>query len=208
MAVVLARTVVRYVRKSVLKWEREAISDQQRALSEEKKTMNPRKSNSDGTIYQLPSGHWRAQVCIDRRRLSATRRTRAEARDWVREINDQIGQGMTYDASQTQLDQFIYGWLETKRFNVRTATYDLYETMIRVYIIPRLGKIKLIELTPAVVRGFVDGMARGGVGARTVQLVYGVLQNALATALETGLVGRNPVSVVRRPRVARHEMHV
>jgi integrase len=187
------------------------MSYQLLAMSLEKKKnkrMTKKRSSSEGTIYQLPSGNWRAQICIDRKRLSTTRRTKMEAREWIRETLAQIGQGMTYEAAQTRLDDFLNSWLETKRYSIRAATYEQYGIMIRVYIIPKIGSYKLIDLTPALIQSFIDGQLRDDTGARTVQVTHGILQNALNHAQLIGLIGRNPAERVKVPRPARRELSV
>ena len=170
--------------------------------------MVKKRSSSEGTIYQLPSGHWRAQICIDKKRLSTTKHSKAEARDWVREMQDQVKMGMTYEASQTTLASFIRGWMASKRLSIRTATYEQYEIMCRVYILPKLGKHKLIDLTPAILQSFIDELSMGGAGARTVQVVRGVLQNALSQAQVLGVIRHNPVSITRSPKLVKKELHV
>jgi len=71
--------------------------------------MAKRRTAGEGTICQLPSGSWRAQVSLRGRRLSYTAKNQQAARDWIRKIQAQIEQGLTYDDDQTTLNIFLEG---------------------------------------------------------------------------------------------------
>jgi integrase len=167
-----------------------------------------RKNSSEGTIYQLPSGHWRAQVCLDGRRISATRRTKVAARDWIREIYAQREAGLTYAGAQARLGEYITSWLESKGGHIRPATQQQYRYSIERYILPRIGGVRLLELTTGRVQAFIDELAREQVGSRTIQVVRIVLHGCLKQAQQQGLIGRNPVELVKSPKPPAREMRV
>ena len=50
--------------------------------------MAKRRGNHEGSIYQNPTGTWRAQVSIDGRRLSATRNTQKAEQDNINETEN------------------------------------------------------------------------------------------------------------------------
>src|SRR4030065_44098 len=100
--------------------------------------MAKRRTAGEGTIGQLPSGSWRAQVSLKGRRLSHTTKNQQAARDWIRKIKDQIDQGLTYDDARTTLGKFMEGWLATKKNQLREASSEQYYYIYRSYIEPRL----------------------------------------------------------------------
>lgn len=170
--------------------------------------MTKRRSSSEGSISQLPSGHWRGRVYLQGRRITATRRTKVEIIAWIREIKDQAEAGLSYQATRMLLGEFMVRWMEMKRSQVRAKTLQSYSDIIRIYIHPRLGKVKLIELTPGIVQGFLDRLVAEKVGARTVQLCHAILRGSLKHAQHLGLVIRNPAEVCVPPKPVRAEMAI
>jgi hypothetical protein len=90
--------------------------------------MAKRRTAGEGTINQLPSGSWRAQVSLKGRRLSHTAKSQQGARDWVRKIQAQIEQGLTYDDERATLGNFLEGWHSTCEFN-----YPITNIIISLY---------------------------------------------------------------------------
>lgn len=165
-------------------------------------------SSSEGSVYQLPSGHWRAQICIWGQRFSSTRRTKVEARDWIREIQEKVSDGMTYEASQTRLSSFMESWLATKRYNIRPATDRQYTDATTIHIIPGLGEVKLIDITPKMVQALIDRLIKWQVGARTVQIVRIVLRSCLQHAVNLGIIRHNPAELVTVPHSSKKQLNV
>lgn len=99
-------------------------------------------------------------------------------------------------------------WLPTQEFrNLKPSTLAQYRTVVSAWILPHLGDLDVSALTPATVRDLLvqlrtatTSTGRAGLSARSLQLTVGVLKAACAFAVETGLLERNPIGVVRRPR--------
>ncbi len=170
--------------------------------------MSPSKNSTEGYIYQLPSGRWRAQVCIERRRISATRRTRAEARTWAREMLEKAGMGIHYADGLVCMDEYLESWLAMKKSQVKASTYDGYALSIHTHIIPHIGSIQLADLTPARVQYFLDELVRGGTGVRSVQLARVILMGCLERATRLGIISRNPVEFSMAPKSQEVKLNV
>jgi integrase len=83
-------------------------------------------------------------------------------------------------------------WL-ADRPNLRPRTRELYESELRLHILPALGNVELGQVTPARVRSWrAELFAAGRVGMSTVAKCYRLLHAMMATALEDGLIARNP----------------
>jgi hypothetical protein len=83
--------------------------------------------------------------------------------------------------------------------NLRTRTYENYETNVRVHLVPGLGSKRLDRLTPAEVRRFLHGKADAGLAAGTVKKLHVVLGSALQAAVRDGLLTRNVARLVQVP---------
>lgn len=111
-------------------------------------------------------------------------------------------------SNQTLGDYIAKTWLpQVKPLDVPAAdeqgitqsTYDMYEYLCRVHIVPALGHIPLQKLTPLMLDAFYREMlakpkARGGQGTlspTTVRHAHNVLSIALTRAVKWGIVAKN-----------------
>jgi integrase len=171
-----------------------------------------RRGPNEGSIHQRRDGRWAASVHIgyqDGRRvrkhvLGHSRKEVADklapllkARDEQRPIPDQ----------RQKLGPFLRRWLDdTARPSLRASTYDSYDDILRLHLIPGLGRIPLAKLAPADVQSFLNDKLKGGLSPRRVQYLHAVLRRALGMAERWGLVSRNVAKLVDPPRVPRHEI--
>jgi integrase len=102
---------------------------------------------------------------------------------------------------------FLNRWLEESvKPTVRPPTYRSYEQMVRLHIVPDLGRIPLARLSPRDIQGLINYKLTTELSPRTVQYIHAVLRHALAQALRWGLVARNAAALVDAPRVQRPEV--
>jgi integrase len=83
---------------------------------------------------------------------------------------------------------------------VRQRTYERYESIVRVHLVPAIGKVKLKALTPDHVRGLYREKLDGGLAPRTVLHIHRTLSKALKQAVMDGLIPRNAAAPVKPPR--------
>jgi integrase len=170
--------------------------------------MAKRRTAGEGTISQLPSGSWRAQVSLKGRRLSHTSKNQQAVREWIRNIQAQIEQGLTYDDERTTLGKFMEGWLATKKNELRLATYEQYSWVSQLYLYPYLGKIRLKDLSHGQVQDFYDQLATAGKGVRSIRVAHAVLHSCLEQAKNLGLVARNPTEFCRVPKQNKKDLNI
>ena len=170
--------------------------------------MSKRRTAGEGTIIQLPSGSWRAQVSLKGRRLSHTARNQQGARQWIRKIQDQIEQGLTYDDEQTTVGIFLEGWVAIKKTELRLATYEQYAWVSRLYLQPYLGKIRLKDLSSGMVQNFYDQLAAAGKGIRSIRVAHAVLHGCLEQAKNLGLIARNPTEYCKVPKQEKKDLNI
>jgi integrase len=168
-----------------------------------------RRGKSEGSIYERGDGRWAASVdlgFIDGRRVrktfyGATRKAVAgkladalgrQQRGAVVKTNDQL-------SVETYLDR----WLEN--VSVRAKTKRQYEQVVRLYLKPAIGPVRLARLDPDQVRSLVLGLERRGLSTRTATLARDVLRIALGQAVSDQLIARNVATLVRRPKGRRRE---
>jgi site-specific recombinase XerC len=103
--------------------------------------------------------------------------------------------------------KYLDYYLETiAKPSVRPSTYQRYRQLADQHIIPKLGRIRLSQLTPAHVQGMPNDRLATGLSPRSVQQIQAVLRAALNHALKWELVARNSAALVTPPRVSRKEI--
>ncbi len=108
-------------------------------------------------------------------------------------VGDQArGEWISPHAGQLTLEAYATEWL-AHRSTIRPRTRELYESLLRNHVLPVLGAVPLAALTPRLVRQWharlIDGAS---IGAVTVAKTYRLLRTVLTTAIEDGLISRNP----------------
>lgn len=111
------------------------------------------------------------------------------------------------DARQT-VARYLASWLQIDRATVSEGSYEQHESRVRVHMLPALGRVRLLELTPQHIQHMMAGMLSKGLSPNTVRGVRGTLHKALADAVEQGMLARNVAAVTRPPRPRQAEMRV
>jgi len=161
------------------------------------------KANGEGSIYFHEAKQlWRASVSLPgggRKYLSG--RTRQDvAIKLTRTLRD-LQQGIAPpDDRQTVgawLRQYVDG-LEAQK--VAHNTVIRYRGIVKKYLDPHFGRMRLAQLQPQHVKAYQDELSRNGVPAASITLHRTVLSGALKQAVTFGLLPRNVVSLVKPPR--------
>ena len=164
-----------------------------------------KRGNSEGSIFQRSSdGRWVGSLTLSGgRRKSVYGTTRQEAsRKLAKALHDrELGIGDVPE--NVTVEQWIGQWLETVESTVRRSTYVRYEGLMRVHIVPRIGKVRLARLTPVRVQKLYKEMLDVGLSPTTVRHAHAVLHRALGRAVRFNLLVRNPCDMVDAPRNAK-----
>lgn len=81
-------------------------------------------------------------------------------------------------------------------------TFSTYESYIRIHINPALGDFPLCNLQPANIRDFIAHLS-AKLASRTVEHIYVTLKAILTQAVNDGLLARNPMAQIKKPKVTR-----
>lgn len=132
--------------------------------------------------------------------------TKKEAEKRLADLLHQLDTGTFMKPSKTTLGEFLERWLEDYRPNLSPRGFERYEGIIRGHLIPGLGSITLTQLRPEHLQKHYTAKQNDGLSARTVRYHHAVLHVALKTAVQWGLLARNPADAVSPPRARRTEM--
>ncbi|MGI8541142.1 MAG: tyrosine-type recombinase/integrase [Rubrobacteraceae bacterium] len=177
------------------------------------------RANGDGDVYPRKNkagqivSYRGAYVAPDGKRRYVSGKTKTEAREALAKARADAAGGVVFDAGSLTIGEYLDRWLsDSVRDTVRQRTYERYESIVRVHIVPAFGRMKLKSLTPANVRALyrdkLDGDPGKGVkplSPRTVNYIHVTLHKALGQAVSDGLIPRNAADV-KAPRPDKPEI--
>ena len=158
-----------------------------------------RRAKTSGTMIQNASGTWRARLnSPDGTRVSlGSFRTKTEAqRALAVAVGEQSkGSWVNPQSGRVLFSEYAPEWV-TMRAGIRPRTIELYESQVRVHLVPAFGDIPLAEITSAHVRRWYADMCAAERPSRTtVAKIYRLMRTILGTAVEDELIPKNPCSI-------------
>ena len=149
----------------------------------------------------------------DRHRWHAAGDTRRGAERILAELITRMHDG-TYRAPEkiTLADYLLQRWLPAKRTRLKPSTASAYERIIRLHVVPYIGRIPLQQLQPEDLDGLYaklltegkrSGRRTDGLSAKSVRNVHATLLSALSDAARKGTVLRNVAAAADPPAISR-----
>ena len=152
-----------------------------------------------GRVRRLASGRWQARYAgpdgIDRP-ASETFATKTDAEVWLtlQEAEIRSGDWINPDDGKILLADYARTWID-ERSELRPKTVVLYRYLLRRHIAPALGQVAIADIQPSRVRHWRKQLLDGGVSAVTAAKAYRLLKAVLNTALDDGVIRRNPCRI-------------
>ena len=166
-----------------------------------------RRGNGEGTITQRKDGRWAAGVSLPNgKRKFAYGRTREGAGRKLIALQKTVQDGLPVTSDQLTVGGFADTWLETVKPTLSASTYRRYEGVLRVNVVPVIGKIRMSKLQPAHLLNLYSSCLASGLSPRTVRHVHTVIHTMLAKAARWDAVARNIAALVSPPKVPYREM--
>jgi integrase len=184
--------------------------------------MTRKNSNGAGSIYKdKTSERWVGAITIGLNdagrpiRRKVTGKTQDDVRDRLERLRRSTELDATLPADITT-GNFLDYWLTEvlPGTDISQITRDGYERMVRLYLKPTIGKVRLDKLEPHHVRRMMaklqdqpvkvaKGQPPRTISPNTIRQARSVLRRALRTAMADGLVTRNVAQIVDGVRVGR-----
>jgi integrase len=156
------------------------------------------------SVTKTPSGTWKALV--RKRGYVAeikTFRTKRDADDWARGVEDEMVRGMYIRRSNaerltvaTALDRYRREVTPTKKASTQDREKGRFDTLEAFF-----GAYSLAAVTPELVARFRDQRLQVGLASNTVRLDLALLGHLYVTAIREWGIGLtyNPVQLIRKP---------
>ncbi len=123
-------------------------------------------------------------------------------------------EGRLTDSANMTVAGLFEKFLAAQASQLSPTTLELYEITARAHIIPKFGGVKLdkfrpIDVPPWYTHLLTDGKrtgSGGGLSAKSVCNIHGLLHSAMAQAVQWGLLQFNPMDRVTPPKQERTEV--
>jgi integrase len=171
--------------------------------------MGRRKVGSQGSVYR-DGKWWVADVVVGWRqdgrpiRRKAKRATRDEAQDARAKLVQQRNEGrLATDARAWTVEKWMWHWLSDHAGDQDLApgTRDRYATAVRAHIAPQIGAVRLDQFSAKHAAKVQRAMREAGLAASTRKQAHIALNLACKAAVSEGVLGMNPMTGVKPPRV-------
>jgi len=158
--------------------------------------VSKRRGSGEGSIYYIKArGRWSAAITVatptGRRRKWLYGRTRAEVGEKLTQALHARDAGTLRPGRAPSVHEFLRVWLDG--LSLEFSTIRGYEQVVRVHLVPAIGRIKLDRLTPIDVDQMLRQKAESGLSPQSRATIRAVLRSAMSFAVRKGMVTRNVV---------------
>lgn len=190
--------------------------------------MAKRRANGEGNIRKRSDGRWEGRYTAGYDPNTGKRiiknvmgKTQAEVKEKLKAAVEKARQIDVIRADDYTVASWLRTWYELySKPNVRPSTANYYHRSIEQHVIPRIGDIKLNQLTSRDIQKlYRDLQANGrlraaqkakrpGLSNATVRGIHMMLHNALDRAVKERLILRNPTEDCIIPKIEKQEMKI
>jgi integrase len=154
------------------------------------------------SIEKTNGGEWRVRWRENGRNRSKVlgRKRDAEAFDAEVRRRKRTGEIATLDAGKQTVAEFAREWWTVyAEPNLAPKTREVYVSLWDTHCLPRVGHLRLRDLTAESCQRFAADMAAAGVGPASRRKALALLGSIVQRAVEWGRIPTNPVRTVRLP---------
>ncbi|MDQ8736185.1 Arm DNA-binding domain-containing protein [Paenibacillus sp. LHD-38] len=144
-----------------------------------------------------------------RQKMIAFFTNKKEAEAALANVLSDLGSGSYVEETKETVQEYFTKFLDIKRPNLRPGTAKNYKWLINYHIIPQLGQVPLVKLTPHHLVSMYE-MLRvvKKLSSQTANHVHKVIHDGLATAVRHETLHRNVAALVQPPKVPKTKMNV
>jgi len=164
-----------------------------------------KRGNGEGSVYRRKDGLWVGQYKVPtpegtKKTKYIYSKTRKDAATKLTAAMAERDSGVVYDSEGLTVEGYLVEWLRSVRGTVRERTWKRSEEVVRLHIVPALGKTRLDRLSALQLQALYRSKLGSGLSARTVRMVHTTAHKALKQAVRWSLIPRNVAEAVDPPR--------
>jgi integrase len=141
-------------------------------------------------------------------------RTKREAETFHRSFMAKVDAGTHIASPKTTLEEYLLErWLPQHQGNVRESTLESYQLVLKAYVIPHLGRMRLDEIRTVHLETTYNTLRKSGrksdgghLSPKTIANIASIVKQALEDAVRWELLAFNPAVSVKLPRQERQEV--
>lgn len=95
---------------------------------------------------------------------------------------------------------------ERTTVDLRPTTVDLYQCILRSFLLPTFGPVPMGRIAPLEVRAWLADLAASDVSAASAHRAFRLLRRIMNVAVQSEVIARSPCTGMRPPQVPRNEM--
>jgi integrase len=163
-----------------------------------------RRSKGEGTYwYDQKTKQHRYRLRHEGRDYTISDPDRSRAQAALEQLKLRLQRNQDIDGGKQTLREFLTYWLDAEiRRNVGASTLHDYKKRIEIYITPTLGDYRLCDITPRLIRQWVNAV-RDTYALSSARQALAILKRALGLAFDEKLIDYNPAASVRLGSSAR-----
>ena len=189
--------------------------------------MAKKRANGEGSIRKRSDGRWEGRYTAGydpetgkRITKNVLAKTQAEVKEKLAKAIEESKKLDIVRSDEYTVAEWLRLWYELyAKPNIRPTTADSYHRGIESHVIPRIGSIKLKQLTSRDIQKMYKDLQengrlrkskkqQNGLSNATVRGIHMMLHNALDRAVKERLILRNPTEDCIIPKIQKQEMKI
>jgi integrase len=168
------------------------------------------RGKGEGSIYRRKDGLWVGQYGVytpdgTKKKYIYSKSRREVASKLAKAIADRES-GLVFGSGSLTVGDYLGKWLDSVRGTVRERTWKRSEEIVRIHLVPCLGKTRLDRLNALQLQSLYLSKLDSGLSARTVRMIHTTLHKAMKQAVRWSLIPRNVTEAVEPPREQKKEI--
>ena len=125
----------------------------------------------------------------------------------LHELEEELSKAAGTFVTKTNFIDALHDWVEFKKFELRTNSYELYTLNLNTHIIPFFKKKnkQITEITPKDIEDYYKAKLKEGLSVETIKKHNIIIRGTLERELDKGTISVNPCDRVRIPRQNRQD---
>ncbi|MEC1725835.1 tyrosine-type recombinase/integrase [Schinkia azotoformans] len=135
--------------------------------------------------------------------------SKEEAEKALTKLLNELNEGRVIEVTNMYFDEFFDIWLEERILAVEKSTYNNNITFYNLYIKPKIGGLRLKNISPLILQRFVNELVLSKkLSSGTIHKIFDILKVIFKKAIKLKLLSENPAQQVELPKIRKNEINV
>jgi integrase len=164
------------------------------------------RGKGESSVYKDDRGYWVTAITLPprdgkRRRKVIRRKTKSEVLAAMDKYRAELREYGDLNTNDMTVKQWFAYWLKNIAVkDVRPKTFERYEQIARIWVVPTIGTIRLSHLKAAHIRSVTEAMVDSGGSPDTAVTAHRIMSVAFEWAVREQRLNRNPAKLMAAPR--------